>query len=138
MTLDYLNAMPDDKFGNRPTDETRTFSEQMLHISQGTIGLVSNGTGATKIYDGRNLEKDESLQSKTEVIRIVTEAFDFAIKSVSEVESSKLNEIVERGPFKVTRLGWIMKAHEHMSHHKGQCAVYLRLAGVTPPRYQLF
>ena len=64
MSLEYVDAMPADKFGYKPTDEVRTYAEQFLHASQGTIGLVSNGTGANRIYANANLEKDPNLQSK--------------------------------------------------------------------------
>lgn len=138
MSLEYVDAMPADKFGYKPSDEVRTYAEQFLHASQGTIGLVSNGTGADRIYANANLEKDPKLQSKEEVKRMVTESFDFAIASIKNMDESTFGEIVERGPFKITRLAWIQKAHEHVSHHRGQAAVYLRMNGIAPPQYKLF
>ncbi len=54
------------------------------------------------------------------------------------MDPAQFEDIVERGPFKVTRLGWVQKAKEHINHHRGQTAVYMRLAGVTPPQYKLF
>lgn len=138
MSLAYIDAMPKDKFDFKPTPESRSFAEQMLHLAQGTIGLSANGTGANRLYPDANLEKEESLKSKAEVRRIVTETFDFAIAGIKDMDGAAFNEIVERGPFKVTRLGWFQKANEHVSHHRGQCATYLRLASVVPPEYQLF
>lgn len=130
LSLEYVDAMPADKFGYKPTDEVRTYAEQFLHASQGTIGLVSNGTGADRIYANANLEKDPNLQSKEEVKRMVTESFDFAIVSIKNMDENTFGEMVERGPFKITRLAWIQKAHEHVSHHRGQAAVYLRMNGM--------
>lgn len=138
MSLEYVDAMPADKFGYKPTDDVRTYAEQFLHASQGTIGLVSNGTGADRIYPNANLEKDPKLQSKEEVKRMVTESFDFAIESIKNMKESTFGEIVKRGPFKITRLAWIQKAHEHISHHRGQAAIYLRMNGIAPPQYKLF
>ncbi len=138
MSLAYIDAMPEDEFDFQPTPEVRTFAQQMLHAAQGTIGLSANGTGVERIYPDANLEKDESLQSKAEVRRIVEESFDFAINGIKNLDPATFDEIVERGPFKVTRLGWIQKANEHIGHHRGQCAVYLRLAGIVPPEYELF
>lgn len=138
MSLAYIEAMPADKFNYKPNEEVRTFAQQFLHISQGMIGLSSNGTGVTPIYQGENLEATEAYQSKVEVARIITESYDFAIKSMKKMDSATLNEVVVRGQFEVTRLGWISKAIEHNTHHKGQCAMYLRMNGITPPQYQLF
>lgn len=138
MSLEYVEAMPADKFGYKPADDVRTFAEQFLHAAQGTIGLVSNGTGGDRIYANTNLEKDPSLQSKEEVKRMVSESFDYAIESIKNMDASTFGEIVERGPFKITRLAWVQKAHEHISHHRGQAAIYLRMNGIAPPKYKLF
>ncbi len=138
MTLAYIEAMPEDKFDFKPSPESMSFADQMLHIAQGTIGLSANGTGAERIYADVKLTEDPAFKTKGEVARLVTEAMDFAIKGIKEMDAANYHEVVERGPFKVTRLGWIQKANEHAGHHRGQCASYLRLAGVTPPQYKLF
>ena len=90
------------------------------------------------MYADKNLEKESVFQTKAEVIRLVTESFDYAIEGIKTLDPNSLNEVIERGPFKVTRIGWLNKALEHVTHHRGQSAVYLRLAGVVPPKYQLF
>ena len=138
LTLAYIDAMPEDKYSFRPTEEVRTFAEQMLHLAQGTIGLAANGTGLDRIYKNENLEQTEAYQSKENVKKIVTDSFDFAIEGIKKMDPATLDEIIESSQFKVTRLGWINKALEHLVHHRGQCAVYLRIVGVTPPQYQLF
>ena len=138
MSLSYIDAMPGNKYDYRPNEEVRTFAQQYLHLAQGLIGLSANGTGATPIYQGENLEATETYQTKAEVKRIVTESYDFAINNIKEMDSSKLTEIVQRGQFEVSRRGWIHKALEHNTHHKGQTVIYLRMNGITPPEYQLF
>ena len=138
MTLAYIEAMPDDKIEFKPTPESMSFADQMLHIAQGTIGLSANGTGMERIYADVKLTEDPAFKTKAEVTRLVTEAMDFAIKGIQGMDPSTYNEVVERGPFKVTRLGWVQKANEHAGHHRGQCAAYLRQAGVSPPQYKLF
>lgn len=138
MSLEYIDAMPEDQFNYKPTEGVRTFAEQMLHGAQGTIGLAANGTGEAAIYGDTNIEQEASFQSKSEVRRIVAESFDFAIAGIQNMDPSKFEEVVVRGPYNVTRLGWIQKANEHVGHHRGQCAIYLRMKGITPPAYKLF
>jgi uncharacterized damage-inducible protein DinB len=138
MALSYAEAMPEADFSFKPTDDVRTFAEQFLHISQGLIGLSSNGTGADRLFGKENLEQNESYKSKSEVIRILTESYDYVIASVKEMDPATFDEVVQRGQFNVTRIGWVNKALEHATHHKGQAAVYLRLKGITPPQFQLF
>ena len=138
MSLAYVDAMPEDKFSFKPNDEIRSYAEQFLHAAQGTIGLTANGTGAERIYGDDNLEKNPDYQSKDEVRRLVIESFDYTIESIEKMDPSTFNEIVEAGPFKVTKIGWVYKAHEHLTHHRGQCAIYLRLNDITPPQFALF
>lgn len=66
-TNEYLDAMPADKYSWRPVDSIRSFSEQMLHLAQGNIGLLSNGTDKARIWVGRNLEKSPTAQGKDSV-----------------------------------------------------------------------
>ncbi|NNF19738.1 MAG: damage-inducible protein DinB, partial [Flavobacteriaceae bacterium] len=106
--------------------------------AQGTIGLAANGTGEARIYSDINIEEQEAFHTKSEVRRIVEESFDFAINGIQNMDPAKFDEVVVRGPYNVTRLGWIQKANEHVGHHRGQCAIYLRLQGITPPAYKLF
>ncbi|MBT8312781.1 MAG: damage-inducible protein DinB [Flavobacteriaceae bacterium] len=138
LSLAYVDAMPEDQFNFKPTAEIMSFAEQMLHTAMGTFGLSSNGSGAENPHAGKNLMLDETLHSKAEVSRLLGESFDFAIAGIKSMDPAQFEEIVERGPFKVTRLGWIHKAKEHINHHRGQTAIYLRLSGVTPPQYKLF
>ena len=138
MTLSYIEAMPEDQFNFKPTDAVRSFAQQMLHLAQGTIRLSANGSGEAPIYSEKNLEEEAAFQSKSEVRRLVIESFDFAIAGLQNMDPAKIDEAVVRGPFNVSRIGWIQKAAEHLAHHRGQCAIYLRLKGITPPQYKLF
>ena len=137
-TKEYLDAMPEDGINFKATPEIRSFAEQMLHMAQGTIGLSANGTGKERIYAGKNLEKSDEFKNKAALTKLVMESYDFAIEGIRTMDVSKFDEVVKRGNFDVTRLGWVMKAFEHQTHHRGQCTIYLRLKGVTPPNEKLF
>lgn len=134
----YLNAMPADKYNARATDSVRTFSQQMLHLAMGTIGLSANGTGAQRIYPGFNMEQSVGAQNKDSVVYYVNASYDFAINSLKAMDASKLGEPVKRGNFEFSKIAWIMKAFEHQTHHRGQCTMYIRLQGVKPPNEMLF
>ncbi len=137
-TLEFIEAMPDDKVNFKATEEIRSFAEQILHMSQGTIGLTANGTGAEPIYSDVNLEQQEDFKNKESLMKIAAEAYDFAIESIGNMDMTTASEIVSRGPFNVSRIGWVRKGFEHQTHHRGQCVIYLRLSGATPPNAKLF
>lgn len=137
-TKAYLDAMPMDKYSFRPVDSIRSFSEQMLHLAQGNVNLVSNGTGKDRIFAGRNLEKSPTAQGKDSVVYFAMASYDFCIDAITNMDASKMDEVVKRGNFSVTRRGWIMKGFEHQTHQRGQCTIYIRLQGIRPPNEMLF
>ncbi|MEJ7693228.1 DinB family protein [Daejeonella sp.] len=137
-TKEYLDAMPEDGMGFKPTPEVRSFAEQMLHMSQGTIGLIVSGTGATPIFQGKSLEKMDELKTKYALTQVVMQAYDFAIVSIKTLDASKLSNVVKRGKYEVTQYGWLTKAFEHQTHHRAQATIYLRLKGIKPPNEKLF
>ncbi len=136
-TNEYLDAMPANKYPARAVDSVRTFSEQLLHLASGTIGLISNGSGKARIFPGFNMEKSAGAQSKDSVSYYVNASYDFAITAIKEMDASKLGEHVKRGPYDESKLSWLMKAFEHQTHHRGQCTIYIRLQGLRPPAEKL-
>ncbi len=137
-TAEYLAAMPADKYTAKPVEGIRSFSEQMLHLAQGSIGLSANGTGKTRIFPGYNMEKSATAQTKDSVSYYVNASYDFAIEGIKAMDANQLGELVKRGNLNESRLSWIMKGFEHQTHHRGQCTIYIRLQGVTPPNERLF
>jgi uncharacterized damage-inducible protein DinB len=141
-TQQYLDAMPADKYGFRAVDSIRSFSEQMLHLAHANAGLISIGTGTTFPFSTQDIEKSSTAQSKDSVIYYVNTSYDFAIKSIKNMDFKRLNEIVTfdlpRGRRSEMRLAWLLKAFEHQTHHRGQCTIYIRLLGIRPPAEKLF
>lgn len=137
-TKEYLDAMPEDGMSFKPTPDVRSFAEQMLHMSQGTIGLIVSGTGATPIFQGKSLEKMDELKTKSALTQVVMQAYDFAIESIKNLDASMLSNVVKRGNYEVSQYGWLNKAFEHQTHHRAQATIYLRLKGIKPPNEKLF
>lgn len=137
-TADYLKTMPADNYAKHPIDSIRSFAEQMLHLASGNIGLISTATGATRIYQGFNMEKSPTAQNRDSVSYYVNASYDFAIASLTALDPVKLGETVKRGSLANSRLTWLQKAFEHQTHHRGQCTIYIRLMGIKPPNEQLY
>jgi uncharacterized damage-inducible protein DinB len=145
-TKEYLDAMPADKFGFRPTDSVRSFAEQMLHFAQSNAGMGIIGTGYKNVsvlpFVAPSFAKSPGAQTKDSVVYYVTTSYDIMINAIKSLDFSKLDEVVSwdlpGGKRTSTRLGWLMKAFEHQTHHRGQCTVYLRLVGVRPPAEKLW
>jgi uncharacterized damage-inducible protein DinB len=137
-TLEYLNAMPADKYSFKAVDSIRSFAQQMLHLAMGNISLISNASGQLRLFGGENLEKSPTAQTKDSVVYYVTKSYDYAIEGAKNIDTSKLGELVGKGNFSVTRYAWFLKAFEHQTHHRGQTTIYIRLLGIRPPGERLF
>ncbi|MCP9234396.1 DinB family protein [Lewinella sp. JB7] len=137
-TLEYLEAMPAEQYDFKPTPDMRSFAQQMLHLADGIYGISSAGTGVDSPVAQGESEKSSD-HSKENVTRIVTEAYDFVLASIRDMDPATLSEQINMfGRFDLSRASAIDKAFEHQTHHRGQTTVYLRLAGVEPPGEKLF
>jgi uncharacterized damage-inducible protein DinB len=146
-TDSYLEAMPADKYSFRPTDSIRSFAQQMLHLSVANVGLVSIATGLKdttimKVYFFGDLEKRSSAQTRDSVAYFVNRSYDFVMSTLQALDFNTMDQVVTQqmpnGLRTEPRLAWLLKAFEHQTHHRGQCTIYIRLAGVHPPPEKLF
>src|SRR5687767_9006778 len=82
-TVDYLNSMPADKYSYRAHDSIRSFAQQMLHLAQGNLYLMSNATDQAPLsFLMANLENSPGAVKKDSVMYYVTASYDFCINAV--------------------------------------------------------
>jgi uncharacterized damage-inducible protein DinB len=137
-TMEYLNTMPANKYTFKAVDSIRSFAQQMLHLSQGNVSLISAATGEKLDFPGRGLEASPTAWTKDSVVSYVTQSYDFAIASIKKLDPNKYGEMAGRGNTQATRFAWLLKAFEHQTHHRGQTTIYIRLLGIRPPNERLF
>ena len=139
-TMAYIESMPESGINLKPTDSVRSFAEQMLHLTSANVGFAAQVTGVPPtIEDVRELEKNESYKNKAALTEVVGKGYDYVIASLEATSSEKLDEkITLFGQFEMTGADAMHKAFIHQNHHRGQCAVYIRLAGGTPAPMKLF
>ncbi|MFT3934024.1 MAG: DinB family protein [Chitinophagaceae bacterium] len=138
-TIDYLNAMPANKYTFKATDSVRSFAQQMLHLAGGNVGLMMAGTDQKPTFNmARDAEKSATAWSKDSVMYYVTNSYDYCISAVKATDVNKWGEKKKFGPGEETRFSLITKTFEHQTHHRGQTTIYIRLVGVRPPNERLF
>ena len=139
-TLRYIEAMPESGLNYRPTDSVRTFREQLLHVTSANMGFAAQALGAAPTIENvRGIEKSDGYQTKAELTEVVTKGYDFVIANMKSTDATKFGEDVKLfGQFDMTKGEALQKAFIHQTHHRGQCAVYIRMAGGTPPGMKLF
>ena len=136
-TKAYLDAMPEDGYGFKPTPEIRSFAQQMLHISDANYIFATvasdkpNPVGET--VASHNVNEKTVSPTKEAVIKAVMDSYDWVITTLQNMTSDQLQETTKFGKHELTRSGLYGKAFEHQTHQRGQTSIYLRLKGITPP-----
>src|ERR1700743_1334902 len=133
----YLDAMPEDGYGFKPTPEIRSFAQQMGHLADANYFFASTASGTPSPFGKKSVEQSVP-GTKAEMTKAVMDSYDYVISSLQALPVDKLNETVSLENQKLTRFQAYGKAFEHQTHHRGQCTFYLRLKGVVPPGEMLF
>lgn len=118
-TLAVAAAMPSDKFSFKPAEEVWNFGELLQHIGYGIHWWEENFIKNKKT----EWAPPAAITTKHKIIEYLDKAYD----SVKETISKKnLTEDSVKG-FHATI--------DHITHHRGQAVLHLRLQGITPPEY---
>jgi uncharacterized damage-inducible protein DinB len=141
-TKAYLDAMPEDGFGFKPTPEIRSFAQQMLHISDANYVFAtaaSDKPNTVETSAAHNINEKNVSPTKEAVTKAVMDSYDWVISTLQNMTPDQLQETTKFGKHdNITRSGLFGKAFEHQTHQRGQTTIYLRLKGITPPAEQLF
>jgi uncharacterized damage-inducible protein DinB len=139
-TMEYLNAMPADKYTFKANDSVRNFAQQMLHLANGNVFLISQvSTEKVPAWFSFRLEQRAGAQMKDSVVHYVTESYDWVINFIKNTPTSawgNTKKVFNR--FDETTYSMMNKAFEHQTHHRGQATIYIRLVGVRPPQEKLY
>ena len=119
-TLEVLEAMPEDQYDFKPTDNVRTFAAQAFHIAYSTEFFKKRFAGEQVAWE----PGDENRMSKEELI----EYFDNQFTDMKDfIMAQTANPQLTAG---------IVGFLDHHSHHRGQMITYLRVSEIEPPQYR--
>ena len=131
LLVNAADAMPDDKFGYKPTPAQRSYGEQIMHVVQ--INQFVAGVLAKTPAPAINLKA----ATKAEVTTALRQSMDYWEVVLKEFTDQQLNErvAVPPGPLglSASRQRAIYWCMQHNWDIYGQMVVYLRLNGIVPP-----
>jgi len=133
-TMDFAQEMPDDKYGFKPTEEVYSYSEQLLHLAGGNFWFFSSikGEKSPKPEDAFGAEG----KSKSDVMKLLKESFSYGDEVIEALNDDTAKEEVAAGQTKLPKWKIVLFCTDHLTHHRGQMVVYLRLNGIKPPQYR--
>lgn len=131
-TLEFAQIMPEDNYSFTPTKIEMTYGEQLKHIAGNMVWLCSS------FLEGKptTIDPQKAGNSKKEITAALEKAFDYASETIDGLSESDLNEKVDFFAGKMTRRRILLLLTDHVTHHRGQLVVYLRLKNIEPPSYR--
>lgn len=133
-TLAVAEAMPEEAYHYKPTEEEMSFAEQLMHLAV-VIDWHAFAKADGQEYRPRWDEFKAEERSKKEIMEIVSREFQRATELISGFDPERLVETGTYARFTRTRRQFFMLLADHVTHHRAQLLVYLRLKGITPPSY---
>jgi len=134
-SLEVLEAMPTAQFGFRPNEEQRTFGEQLEHLA---IANAMYFARFEKDAAGPSPEPPKTLTKDT-LREFLTKSFGYVeavLTSLSEEDFLRRDVQMKFRAAPHTAQDIFLRAYMHTTHHTGQIVTYLRLKGITPPRWR--
>jgi uncharacterized damage-inducible protein DinB len=124
------DAMPEDKFGFKPTPAQRSFGEQILHVAGANVGIMRT-LGAKAPAPMIN----QKATAKAEIMKALTDSFDYGTAVIKEQTDQSMGEAVKGPSFigTATRARLVFDTIGHAWDEYGAMTVYLRLNGIVPP-----
>ena len=132
-TMAIADAMPAENYTYKPTDAQRAFHEQITHIIGNMIWLSTSYLGGEGLASA---DTENPPTGKEELMTLLEESFDYAQETIRGFDYSRIDEEVDffAGPMSHRKIFFLMM--DHLTHHRGQLVVYLRLNDIEPPRYR--
>jgi uncharacterized damage-inducible protein DinB len=123
-------AMPEDRYGFKPTAAQMSFRDIVNHLSQGNDFLCGKIGGMTAPTRAKVAAKAK----KAELVARLKETFAFCDQALANLDDSKLGEQMTLfGPTMYTRAATMTITTGDWADHYSQAAIYMRLNGQLPP-----
>ena len=132
--MEVAKAMPEELYTYRPTEVSKTFAEQMVHIGY-TVELL------TKRYvQGMEVTPDApdaSKMTKAEIIALMEKGFDYVTNVIYTIEQQQLDEtcVMYHSGNTVSRAFALFYVQDHMNNHRAKANLYIRMNNIQPPEY---
>ena len=126
--------MPEELYSYKPTEVSKTFAEQMVHIGY-TVELL------TKRYvQGMEVKPntpDASKMTKAEIIELLEGGLAYVTDVVYTIEQQKLDElcVMYHSGNTVSRAFALFYVQDHMNNHRAKANLYIRMNELQPPEY---
>ena len=128
-TYKVIAAIPEGAKAYKPDPNSRSAWEIAQHIAVADVGFLH----AVKANSFSVFPAKTSATTVAELAEWYKHEFPKALESVLALDGAHLAQIVETWGMKLPSAAYAMFCNNHMIHHRGQLAAYLRPAGGKVP-----
>ena len=132
-------TMPEEKYSFKASQESLTFAEHLMHIG---YALDWHSQSLLGERDARDWNTDTvykvANKSKEEMITVMDQTFDEAVELIKGFDTAKLEDELDYFGLNRSKRQILLLLADHITHHRSQMLVYMRINGLVPPRYVLF
>jgi uncharacterized damage-inducible protein DinB len=141
-TILIAEDIPESGFGYRPTPESRSVAETLVHIAM--LGRSAHllheedRLPSLENFDfgqlvSRSQAEEKRPRSKSEIVDLLRAEGERAAQWVEGLPEDRFSEQVrQRGGVSKSRFEMLLGTKEHEMHHRGQLMVMERLLGIVP------
>lgn len=132
--LDVAKTMPAELYTYKPTEISKTFAEQMVHIAAANKLLTQRYVQGMEVKPNT---PDASKMTKTEILTLMEKSFEYTTQVVISIEQEQLDETCKmyHSGNTVSRAFSLFYVQDHMANHRAKSNLYLRVNAVEPPEY---
>jgi uncharacterized damage-inducible protein DinB len=143
-TIQIAEDIPEDKYGFKPSPESRSIAQTLAHIATATtfpMMLHGERIPIEKIDFAEYMKmvgaEEAKLQTKSQIVAKLRDSGEkFAAMLESLKEDAFLGEAITFQPGAVppsrTRFDMLLAAKEHEMHHRAQLMLMERMIGIVP------
>lgn len=124
-------AMPEEHYDFKPTEDQMSFKDLLLHI-KGNMDWLSTAYFSDEAY---TREKSTSTYTKEEMLALLKTSFNKVYAIIEIASEDDYSKEVEFFAGPKSKLQILNLLQDHVTHHRGQLIVYLNLKGIDTPRY---
>jgi uncharacterized damage-inducible protein DinB len=143
-TIQVAEEIPEEKYGFRAVDGTRTVAETLRHIAvSSNWPLYCHGQRLTELkfemfgeFMAKSAAEEAKLQTKADILKALHDngeefaAFQEGLSDDVLAETVSFPAHSEMPP--KTRFEMLLSSKEHEMHHRGQLMLMERMLGITP------
>lgn len=132
-------AMPEEKYDFKASPKSKTFAENLMHLGYALDWHSQSLLGGREARDWKiDTTFTVGNKSKAEMILTIDKTFGETTKLIENFEIARLEDELDYFGLNRTKRQIFLLLADHVTHHRAQMLVYMRMNGLVPPRYVLF